>query len=470
MNIRRMAAVLTVLAFIAAGCGDRGEDTASVDPPTSADPSTDDGDEGDDDTDDQPDDAPGPGDFGTLTDVCGPNEGGGGVPDAAAEEILGVSEDSLVIGTVSDPGFTGRLGLNQEIFDAASAFVTWCNAAGGINGRQLELNLHDAAITNYQPVVEQSCQTDFALVGAGAVQDNLWPDVGAACGLIDIAGFSVTPEKSGVVGQDLLASRSVQVIPNPVDRYPSGAIRLLDEEFPGTQDTTGFLYGDFQTLQVTLEKTVAAYEEVGHTVVEVAAYALLGESNWQAFALRLRDADVQSFNFIGEGENLANLQRAMAEIDYFPEVQLMETNFYDQEYLDAAGDAADGTFIRTSLWPFEEADQNPATQRYLEIVEEIDGKVAILGVQSMSAWLLFAEAVKACDLDGDLTRTCVLEHAASATDWDGGGLHAATSPGTNEPSPCTIVLQVVDGQFTRYLPDEDYHCDPDDVVDLSDSE
>lgn len=469
MRTRRMAALLAVLALFAAACGDRGEDPAEIgSSPTDETPADDDGDGGE--QDDDGDGAPGPGDFGTLTDVCGPNEGGGAVPDADAAEIQGVTDDSLVVGTVADPGFTGRLGLNQEIFDAASAFVEWCNAAGGINGRQLELNLHDAAITNYQPVVEQSCETDFALVGAGAVQDSLWPEVGAACGLIDIAGFSVTPDKSGVVGQDLIESRSVQVIPNPRDRYPAGAIRLLNEEFPGTKDATGFLYGDLQTLKVTLDKTVLAYEEIGHTVVEVAAYAILGESNWQPFAVRLRDAGVESFHFVGEGENLANLQRAMAEIDYFPTVQLMETNFYDQEYLNAAGDAAEGTFIRTSLWPFEEADQNPATQRYLDLVDAIDGKVAVLGVQSMSAWLLFATAAKACDLEDDLTRSCVLERAASTDAWDGGGLHAETSPADNEPSACTIVLRVTDGEFARHLPDEGYHCDPDDVVTVSLSE
>lgn len=460
MRTRRLAVLVTVLALVAAACGDRGEDTSSATSTTES--GAPDGDTGPPEADEE-DDA-GPGDFGTLTDVCGPNEGGGAIPDAPPEEIQGVSADRIVLGTVSDPGFAGRLGLNQEIFDAATAFVEWCNAAGGINGKTLEVNLHDAAITQYQPVVEDACSTDFALVGAGAVQDNLWTDVGAACGLIDIAGFSVTPQKAGIVGQDLVALRSVQAIPNPGDRYPAGAVKLLDDEFPGTADATGFLYGDLQTLRVTYDKTEAGYEAVGHTTVEVSAYALLGESNWQPFAVKLRDAGVQSFNFIGEGENLANLQRAMAEIGYFPTVMLMETNFYDQEYLDAAGDAAEGTFVRTAIWPFEEADQNPATQRYLDVVDAVDGKVAILGVQSMSAWLLFATAAKACDLDDDLTRTCVLDRVAAQTDWDGGGLHAPTSPATNEGSTCVIVLRVSDGDFVRHAPERDYHCDPDDIV------
>ena len=457
MPLRRTVVLLATLSLLVASCGDRGDDEASVDETTTT--SSPEG------TDADPDE-PGPGDFGSLTEVCGPQEGGGTVPEGDPAETQGITADSIEVGTVADPGFTGRLGLNQEIFDAAEAFVEWCNAAGGINGKELVLNQHDAAITNYQPVVEQACQSDFALVGAGAVQDNLWPDVGAACGLIDIAGFSVTPQKAGVVGQDLAALRSVQAIPNPGDRYPVGAIRILDEEFPDAVGSSGFLYADFQTIKPTYDKARAAAESIGHTVVEAGSYALLGESNWQALAVRLRDAGVEHFSFVGEGENLALLQRAMVEIDYAPTVTIQETNFYDAEYLAAAGEAAEGTFVRTSIWPFEEADANPATQQYLDIVGAVDGKVAVLGVQSMSAWLLFAEAAKACDLDDDLTRSCVLQTAAETTEWDGGGLHAPTSPATNEGSACVIVLRVEDGGFVRHAPDEDYRCDPGDVVEV----
>ncbi len=460
MRTSRFAVLITVFALLAAACGGRGEDTSTIDATTT---STTGADSGSSTTVA----GPGPGDFGTLTDVCGPNEGGGEVPAGDGGDTQGISSDTIVVGTVADPGFTGRQGLNQEIFDTATAFVKWCNAAGGINGKQLEVNLHDAAITQYQPVVEDACRTDFALVGAGAVQDNLWPEVGAACGLIDIAGFSVTPQKAGVVGQDLIALRSVQAIPNPGDRFPVGAVKILDAEFPGTADATGFVYGDLQTLKVTYEKARAGMEKVGHEVVENMAYNILGEANWQPFAVKLRDAGVTSFNYVGEGENLAKLQRSMSEIGWRPDVQLMDTNFYDQEYLKAAGDAAEGTFIRTAIWPIEEADQNPATQRYLDLLQADNGKVAVLGMQSMSAWLLFATTAKSCDLDNDLTRTCVLDRAAKVTDWDGGGLHAPTSPATNEGSNCVIVLEVVDGTFTRHAPDSDYHCDPSDVVAVS---
>ena len=92
--------------------------------------------------------------------------------------------------------------------------------------------LRDAKLTDYQPVLEQACAEDFAVVGDGAVQDNLWADVGRACGLIDIAGFSVTAAKAGVAGDDPVETRQVQPVPNPADEVAIGANVILSERVP----------------------------------------------------------------------------------------------------------------------------------------------------------------------------------------------------------------------------------------------
>ena len=448
MKSRRvLVAVVAVGALLAAACGgDRGEDSSGgADNPTETTASS----------------GGGAGDFGDLAGVCGPNEGGGELSTAGPDETQGITEDTITLGTVSDPGFEGRPGLNQEIFDTGEAFVEWCNAAGGINGKQLELNLRDAAITEYQPVMAQSCETDFAIVGSGAVTDNFWPEVGAACGLIDIAGFSVTVEKAGLANRDAIEARSVQPVPNAGDRFQVGSYLTVDAENPDAIARSGIVYGDLDTIIFQKDKTTAALEQIGHTFVHEAAYNILGEANWAPFAAALEEDDVQFLHFVGEGENFALLVQAMAEIGYRPDLMLMETNLYDQNWVDAAGPAADGVYVRTVFWPFEEADQNPATQQYLDLLNESGGKVALLGAQSMSAWLLFAQSARDCDRADDLTRSCVLEAAASVEEWTGGGLHAPTVPGSNEPTPCTIVLQIQDSAFARFAPDEGYDCGED---------
>jgi ABC-type branched-subunit amino acid transport system substrate-binding protein len=255
-------------------------------------------------------------------------------------------------------------------------------------------------------------------------------------------------------------------VPNPWDRYPTGAIRLLDEQFPGAIDHVGVLFGDLATTAIQKDRMVEAIEGEGGSVVYEAATNILGEANWAPFAAEIADAGVQWLVVIGAGESTGLLQQALLEIDYRPEVTLLETNFYDPVYLEAAGAAGDGTYIRMVFTPFEEAADNPATARYLELVEAINGKVALLGAQSMSAWLLFATAAKACDDAGDLSRSCLLETAGAIESWDGGGLHAAGDPSTNTPSPCVMLVQIEDGAFVRATPDEGFDCDDDAIATL----
>lgn len=459
MGRRRWIVLVMVLALLTAACGDRGDDPSGG-------AASGDGGGGTDTTEDS--DGAGAGDFGTLEGACGPNEGGGAVPDAPPEEIQGISEDSIALGTVSDPGFEGRPGLNIELHDAAEAFAEWCNAAGGINGKQVDLTLYDAAINNYQPELERACETEFAIVGSGAVQDNLWPTVGAECGLIDVAAFSVTPEKTGQTGDDPLSTRTVSAVPNPSDTLPVAGSQALQDEFPGAADNTGVLNADLATLVVQAERVTEGWEATGHTVVHTDVYNILGEANWTPFATALRDADVQFLSFVGEGENLALFQQSLQEVGFTPEVTYQEANFYAQSYLESAGDAADGTFVRLAIWPFEEAADNPATQLYLDALDETGGAFSELGARAMSSWLLFADLAATCDRDDDLTRTCVLEGAAATTEWDGGGLHTTTSPGTNAGTECVIVMQVQDGAFVRHTPtDGDYFCPENAVVDLT---
>jgi len=136
--MKKLLGLLAVLALsvVVAGCGDRGSDSSGGTGGGSTTAPTDGG-------------GGGSGDWGDLKGVCGPKEKGGEVP--SGDDSQGITADSITVGTVADPGFSARPGLNQEIFDAGDAFVAWCNAAGGINGKELKLNKHDAKLTDYKP-------------------------------------------------------------------------------------------------------------------------------------------------------------------------------------------------------------------------------------------------------------------------------------------------------------------------------
>jgi hypothetical protein len=83
-----------------------------------------------------------------------------------------------------------------------------------------------------------------------------------------------------------------------------------------------------------------------------------------------------------------------------------------------------------------------------------DGKVSGLGMQSASAFLLFATAAKNCVVNnnGEISRDCIVEEVSKVREWAGGGLHAVASPGNNEPSPCYQMITIANGKFTRLYP------------------
>ena len=67
-------------------------------------------------------------------------------------------------------------------------------------------------------------------------------------------------------------------------------------------------------------------------------------------------------------------------------------------------------------------------------------KQAALGLNSFSAWLLFAEKAKACG--GDLTPKCVYDAASKVTTWNGGGLQAPANPSQpDKASPCFAIVK-----------------------------
>jgi hypothetical protein len=102
--------------------------------------------------------------------------------------------------------------------------------------------------------------------------------------------------------------------------------------------------------------------------------------------------------------------------------------------------------------PFENAEQNQAVADYLALMDQNeDYKAGQLGMQSMSAFLLWATAAKACE--SDLTRQCLVDQLAGVTEWTAGGMHATTNPAGNLPPKCAVLVAVKGGEFVQTAPE-----------------
>ncbi|MFZ1441042.1 MAG: ABC transporter substrate-binding protein [Candidatus Microthrix subdominans] len=375
-----------------------------------------------------------------------------------------MTDDEIQVGTISDAGFAGRPGLNQELLDASQVFVDWCNAAGGINGRTITMVERDAKLTEYKQRITESCLEDFMLVGGGGVFDDTGQAERIDCMLPEIPPFQVSPQSRS---SDLI----VNPVPSPVDELQAGGLNYLAQAFPDSTDKVGFLTGSVPSTIFIDAQLQDGAADLGWTTVYQAQYNPNGETSWTPFAQALKSAGVRGLVYTGEPENLAALLQAIADIDYELDWTLGSANALDQGFIDVGGDAVAGLYVLTIVVPPFLADENPATQHYLDLFEEYlpDGKSeAILGYNSFSAWLLFATAVGECG--SDVTRTCVFEAAKEITEWTGGGLHGQTDPGANKLSPCDLVVEATPEGFVtpdNFKPTDGlFDCSPDNVIPL----
>ena len=398
------------------------------------------------------------GDFGTLKAACGPGQATG-----ATDKF--VSDTSIDVGTMADPGAQASPGLDQELFDTATAFVNWCNAAGGILGRKLTLHLHDAKLFEVPARMLDACSQDFALVGDGTAFDNAGVAPRVACGLPELPAYDNSPEASN-------AALVVQPAPLPTSQAPVYWYLGVQHMFPGTTHI-GFITGNLSGVLITRDRYKEAAGIAGMTTVYNETYPITGVDNWRPYVQKMKDDGADVVMLIGDSVALVGMEKTMKDLNWYPKAIIEPANMYDQRVIKEGGDAIQNTWVATSYYPFEGAKNNPATQQYLDIMAKYNpgGKVAALGLNAMSGWLLFATAARDCG--SNLTRACLLSKAGANVAWTGGGLGApvSTSPTNRELAQCYAAMKATPTAFQldpSFLPPNQgiYNCNPANVVKL----
>jgi ABC-type branched-subunit amino acid transport system substrate-binding protein len=448
MRHSRAAAIAAVLLLTASACSNRSDDADTTSAPVTT----------VDSTDSTPTSEPEEMMFGTLPSPCSPGDA------TIADGQNGGA--TLRIGTANDHGYEAAPGLTIEMLDAAKAFAGWCNEQGGIRGLQLEIADLDGKLFQTPPAMEKACDEVFAMVGGGWVFDDLIYPRFHECGMINFAGYTVSPTAA-------MSNGKIQPIPNPSNEKPASWLLWAQDAHPEAIKKTAIMYGDFLTTKVVADSLKASMEALGeYEVVDMIPYAAGGESNWSPFAQRLADKEIGAMVFVGAPNTIIPLYRAMREVGYVPELVFNDANFYD-EIMVAEGNSTftEGFVVRTAYAPFEEADDFPGMRSYLDMMETYNpkGKIAGLGLQATSAFLMFATAANTCldRNDNVLERECVLAAGKEITSWTGGGLHTETNPGANRPPSCGIMMHILDGRWQRLFPEvgsaDDngggWHCD-----------
>ena len=406
------AAVLSVTAALAAGCGRAGGGTTSSPTSSSAASST--------------SSAAGTsaGDFGTLSDICHGNTGGG----TKGGTDQGVTASSIEVGVLSDYGYT----KDPQLLNAATVFTDWCNAQGGIDGRKLVADIHDTELMEVVSAMSKACASDFVLAGSSAALDGLAVDARLKCLLPDFDAEPIMPQNQG---------SGLQITPytsNSVYSPYVGYYKWLLQKYPDSADHVGVLFGQSVITDVDdsmVEQTVA---DDGGKVAYNGSFPISGVTNWTPYAEAVKAKGIKGLTFYDTPQTLAAFEQALDNIGYHLDWIDANTNAYGTDFIQIDGKALTDQRNYADLpgiYPVEKAAANPAMTRLVQLFHQYapGQPVTLMVEEAFSAWLIFAQSAGTCG--ADLTRSCVYNAAVKQTDWTAGGLTAPVDEATPLSAP-----------------------------------
>ena len=168
-------------------------------------------------------------------DGASPEDGDDSEVATGESTDVGVTDDEIRIGVIADISgvVPGLFGAAPEAVEAYAAMV---NDAGGINGRELVVEVFDTKTTDSgnAAAYEEACPKVFASVGSESAFDTGGLDAQRECGFPDLAGFKTDPD--------------VQALPNVFPRVDPdytgvGAARWFAEEFPDAVSNAAIFHG-----------------------------------------------------------------------------------------------------------------------------------------------------------------------------------------------------------------------------------
>ncbi|WP_408015804.1 ABC transporter substrate-binding protein [Rhodococcus chondri] len=430
LKLHKPFVVFAAVAVLATGCGGRGATTETDSGPGRSDSVT-------------------AADFGDLTGVCQPG-------DASSASAQGVAADAINVGVFSDIGFT----KNSEFIDAAKVFTSWCNDAGGIDGRELVAVTRDAKLMEPRQRMIEACREDFALVGGGTGLDALGVEERLECML---PSFPAQTVQEKAAGADLEISASPAKIPG-YDNYVGFRTWAVDEAYPDSKNAVGMINGDSGVTRTIGAMNRETLEDLGATVIYDELYPAMGVADWTPYAQAIKSKGVRGLIFMGTWQQLAKLEESLTNMDYKLDWIDANNNAYNEQFIALLGKSADfqnNVVDLSGVAPLGSDEAAVAQLRELYAQYAPDAQITLPAMRAWSSWLLFAKAASAC---GDaLTRRCVYDTAAQETAWTGGGLHVASNLAQPlPPQPCfNIERATSDGWMPADFGADDglYRCD-----------
>lgn len=345
----------------------------------------------------------------------------------------GITNDVVRIGNSSD--ISGPVpGLFTAAQQATRAYVNYFNASGAtICGRKLELDLYDSRTDagGDQQGYTKGCATDFAMVGSMSAFDSGGAKTAQDCGLPDIRAIATTTERGRCTtcfGAQPAGPEAFQnAVPDFLKRRTSGQKAAMLYINIGASAANG--------QSQARNMTARGMKFVVNQGIDIA------EFNYSPIVQKMKQAGVESVQFIAASQQFARLAQAMQQVGFKPKVFLLDPSAYNDDYPKLAGASAKNTVVFTNFTPFEEASSNPEIQNYIRYLQQVapGAKPTFFGLFAWSSARLFVE--QATKLGGKLSRAELISAVRRVDNWTGKGMHAAQHVGSKKIGDCWRFIQ-----------------------------
>jgi hypothetical protein len=404
--------------------------------------------------------------FGALPAEASAQSGSPGGATQATE--VGITSSTIRIGVIADVDNAAAPGLFAGSPAAVKAFATFMNAHGGLAHRKLVVDFIDSHLSSSDArnAVITACSQDFAIVGTAALFLQNVDDM-LACK--DLAGATTGLPDLPIVSTELAqqcSSVSFGVNPGQIDCSTKS---LHPQTFRSNQGTIKYYLRTHKNLHgVMLYANDIKAAAIGGLVLakgseasgvksdgEIGVSALATQSGYTPVAQRMKDKGSNYALNAGQFSQMVALRKeaVLQGINNKDVVWDCFSNCYDKRLIEQGGSAVEGQYVTLTQIPLNETKYNKAVANYVKAAgaDKVDG----FGSYAWIASLLLRDSINAIVKKGGdnaLTRKALLAQLTATTSFNADGMWGTTNIGHRIPSPCFLVMQVKNGQFTRVYP------------------
>lgn len=366
---------------------------------------------------------------------------GGTKPCAAPSREIGVTNDQIVLGQISS--LTGPVpGLGASSAGAVRAYVALRNATGGVCGRKLVLREGDDGTENarYNSVLSELATKVVGISGGFALGD-----IGAA---------------------DVINQLKIPIINSPTGR--TGELRWvfdINPDFPARDTLIGkykYLYAqgarkismtfisvDQSRIEANIQRGLM--EAAGLKVVHVNELPL-STLSYDNAARAAANSGANYLWFISDTSGQVSMAKAVFDTGFKWLFKEFSYTTYGTQFIELAGEAAEGATSWLRSLPTEEASTNQAMRNYVDWMRRAAPGLPtdLFSIDSYTSAKAFVEAIEA--LPGPISREAIVKQLESIDYFDSDGMYAPINLGKDLSKGCFMAMIVRDGAWQRLAP------------------